>query len=391
MHQRPSTSRAAATGPFYAEATRVIAFNLAFLNGTALSGPGYHAVQLFEAMAELIGRDRPDVKLLGFLRADARRHFGARAQDRLVTTASPARRVTRVLWEQTMLPLLARRHRVDLLFSPAFVSPLWGAPRLAAFIHDMYFAVIPELIDQRQRRYWEWMIPPTIRRCDRLLTNSEQTRRDLEAFAPAARGKTAVTRLASRLGPHLTSEAADVAGPFLLVVANLTRNKNIEAVTAALAQLRAQGFEVRLVHVGADPDRRLATAARAEGLEGAVDALGKVSEGRLVGLYRSAFAVVTASTYEGFGMPAVEAQAMGAPLVSSDAGALPEAAGPDGALYFDPARPEELASQLLRLRDEPGLRDVLIARGRMNNARYSWADAAAETMAVFDSTFPGDR
>lgn len=362
-----------------------VAFNFAFIDGSPLSGPGYYAVQLFGALLSIIKNERADIELIGFARDDARSHFTLEGRSALIGIRSPSARVGRVLWEQAYLPLMSRRHDIDLLFSPAFVSPVWGARLLCACIHDMYFAVIPELLDPRQQRYWRLMVPVTVRRCTRLLTVSDQTRQDLEAHIPLARGKTAVTRLASRLRADADGVSPEPQAPFALLVANLTRNKNVEMVVEGLRIVRDAGIPLRLVHIGADPDQRLRAAVATAGLEHAVTALGKVSDAVLVGYYRAAFAVVNASLYEGFGMPALEAQALGAPLVSSNAGALVEAAGGEGALFYDPDRPEALAAHLVALWQDPVLRMTLRRRGAANAAGYSWDATARGTLAVFDA------
>lgn len=367
-----------------------IAFNLAFLDRRPLSGPGYYAVQMFDALAGIVAKSRPDLDLIAFARKDAREHFAPEGQECLNFIRSPRQRFGRVLWEQMVLPLVSRAHGVDLLFSPAFVSPTWGARWLVACIPDMYFAVIPDMIDARQRRYWRTMIPVTIGRCDRLITISDQTRRDVEAFDARAIGKTWVTRLASRLDLTIRGEAAGIAGPYILMVANLTANKNVEAVVKALSDVRQRGVPLRLIHVGADAESRLAAAAVASGVSEGVEGLGKVSDARLAGLYREAFAVVNASLYEGFGIPAVEAQAMGAPLVSSNAGALPEAAG-EGALYFQPDQPERLANHLEQLWRDPLMRGQLIDKGHANAAQYSWSATAEATLRVFDDLIQSER
>jgi glycosyltransferase involved in cell wall biosynthesis len=85
--------------------------------------------------------------------------------------------------------------------------------------------------------------------------------------------------------------------------------------------------------------------------------------------------VVFASLYEGFGLPILEAQAMGRPVITSNFGAMREAAG-DGALLVDPYSVEAIRAAILRVKNEPGLREDLIAKGLRNAANFS-ADAVA--------------
>lgn len=353
-----------------------IAFNMLFIDESSLSGPGYYAVQVFVEMAALVAQ-RDDLSLIAFVQKSAVFHFPPSCHHLLnVIDDISGGRIARVLWEQVRLPFITRKARIDLLFSPGFVSPLWGSRHFVACIHDMYYAVIPSLIDTWQRRYWQTFIPLTVRRCERLIVVSAQTESDLIRFLPPAKGKVRVTKLASRLSPRQNIPAPTVSQPYILMVANLTANKNVETILQALDVVHRRGYELKMVHVGRDPDKRLAGYP--------VSALGKVSDEVLLGLYHNALAVVNASLYEGFGMPAVEAQAMGAPLISSNHPALLEAAGADGALFYDPRDFELLADHIISLLVNPEIRWSLRERGLKNSATMSWTKVAQQTLGVFE-------
>lgn len=367
------------------EPGRRVAFNLLFIDGKPLSGPGWYARQVLAETA-LLNADAPrPMRLVAYLDAAAQGHFAdldLPGVDR-VAMGPFANRAHRVATEQLLLPLRMRRDRIDLCFSPGFVSPLWGARHLVACIHDLYYKMIPEMLEPRQRRYWAAMIPATARAASRLIAVSRHTAADLEREVPAALGKVDVVPLASRLTPGAaTRTSADVDGPFVLMVANLTPNKRIDTLARAVARARDAGLTLRLVQVGKDHDGRARAAASEAGIAELLIQPGHVDDARLGGLYAESFATVVASSYEGFGMPVLEAQAMGAALIASDAAAVPEAAG-DGALFFAPDDDGQLARHLLALRD-PALRHSLRERGRANVGARSWRDVARETCAVFD-------
>ena len=84
------------------------------------------------------------------------------------------------------------------------------------------------------------------------------------------------------------------------------------------------------------------------------------------------------SLYEGFGLPVIEAQAVGCPVVASDRASIPEAGG-DGVLYFDALNPAAAVALLATLDDE---RDALVARGHANVARFSWDASADRVLAI---------
>lgn len=358
-----------------------IGLNLLFLDERPLSGPGVYTRELVENMAAAAA---PDLDLIGYIQPCAVKHFTPRAQAVLRPLADMHGRGRRVLYEQLRLPLLARADRIDLLFSPAFVSPLWGARRLVATIHDMYYKVIPTLISKGQRRYWSAMIPASAYACDALIAVSGNTGRDVENLLPGARGKVTVIPLASRFirADRVAAPPAGSGPRYIVLVANVTANKNPSIVVDALGHVLASGRELRLVHVGNDEFGYLAAAARDRGVVANVEQRGKISDAALCDLYANAVCTLVVSLYEGFGLPVLEAQALGSPLICSNRASLPEVAG-DGAIMVDPTDAVAIGDQIARLLDDPDLGAELRVRGYANLERFSWERTAAETAELF--------
>ncbi|WP_294104983.1 glycosyltransferase family 1 protein [Sphingomonas sp.] len=367
---------------------KLVGVNLTFIEARPLTGPGYHAVEMFEQMVAQLP-ERPHLTLRGYAQASARHHFSDAAAPYISFIDGERGRIKRVLYEQFVLPWRTRADKVDLLLSPSFVSPLFGAPKLAAHIYDMYYRVEPQFANRFQYYYWGLMIPATARVSKLLLTISENSRRDIIKYLGVPAERVVVTPCGSRLNDRSPrAGTSGIEGPFLLMVANLMPNKNVGVVVDAVKRLRARGLPLRLIHVGSDPVDQLKHAIAAHDATAFVEATGKIDNERLVALYQDAFALVVASLYEGFCMPIVEAQSVGGMVISSNSSCLPEVAG-EGALFFDPHDPDQLVDQVVRLEADPALRGLMIERGRTNAARMTWSHTARLTYDALEKVLAG--
>jgi glycosyltransferase involved in cell wall biosynthesis len=121
-------------------------------------------------------------------------------------------------------------------------------------------------------------------------------------------------------------------------------------------------------------------------LQGKVQYIGPVKEKEKVVLYKNSVALVFPSLHEGFGLPVLEAQSLGVPVLTSNVTALPEVAG-EGALYVDPYNVEEIAKGMERIAFDENLRKDLIQKGYENIKRFSWGKAAKELLEVFKEVY----
>jgi hypothetical protein len=166
--------------------------------------------------------------------------------------------------------------------------------------------------------------------------------------------------------------------------ANMWPHKNHLMLILALHRLRqAYGKTLSLVLTGDDMGQwaALEELAKHFHLQGEVRYLGYVDADEVSALYRGAAMLIFPSLFEGFGIPLVEAMALGCPIAAADTASIPEVVG-DAALLFDPRNPDALADACYRLLTCEELRQTLIVRGRQRAARFSWARAADETLQV---------
>ncbi|MCB1998447.1 MAG: glycosyltransferase family 4 protein [Burkholderiaceae bacterium] len=281
-------------------------------------------------------------------------------------------------WEQVVLPWAARRGLL--------VNLAGGAPALArwqiAVIHDAAVFDHPEAYTPAFVRWYSALFRHLVRRGDTLMTVSAFSQQRLAA----ALGVPPVRFGRLPLGAdHMRHTAPDLRmleahgllrTPYVLAVGSANPTKNLAALVRAWARLPA-GAQ-RLVIAGG---RHGAVFADTPGADPAgVLRLGAVDDAALVALYRHAQVLVFPSVYEGFGLPPLEAMAVGCPVLAARAASLPEVCG-DAVAYLSGLDDMAIAADLQRLLADAGLRDRLRAAGPAQAARWTWA-AAAEALVA---------
>lgn len=276
---------------------------------------------------------------------------------------------------------LAGRAGGRLLVNLAGPAPLLRRRQLVV-MHDATPMRHPETFSRAFVAWYRLMYGVLARTARHLATVSEFSRGELAAVlgVPAERFLVAYDGHEHALAALGDADPEPVEGEYLLCIGNLTPSKNLAPVTRALA---AAGE--RVIVVGATGPRRVYTAAEGLDVPG-VELAGRLDDAELARLLRDARALVFPSLYEGFGLPIVEAQAIGCPVIASTAASIPEVAG-DAALYFDPRDPESAVARVRDLTDAE--RSRLRERGRANVVRFSWDDSAAAILRRVSGT--GDR
>jgi glycosyltransferase involved in cell wall biosynthesis len=296
--------------------------------------------------------------------------------------------------EQVELPGILSRHKIDLLHSPHFLLPLVRPCPAVATIHDVIYLACPQDLPSRTGRlYYRAMMHACSRMATRIITDSEHSKTEIVRYLRADPAKIDVIYPGVDPAFHPITDAArhqavrskyGIAGDYILCVGIYKPRKNHAGLLRAFQLLRQRNQRAQLVVAGpmAEGEATLRRLARELGIGDDVVFTGFVEDDELRVLYSAARVYVCPSLYEGFGFTVLEAMACGAPVVCSQSTSLPEVGG-KAALYFDPHKPEDMASQSLCVFTDHSLRDSLIEQGRQNVQRFRWADTATQTLAVY--------
>ena len=299
------------------------------------------------------------------------------------------------LWHRARVPFPVNllTGGIDLFHAPDFtLPPTLPGTRTVLTVHDLSFVRDPESAVPVLRAYLNRVVPRSVARATHVLADSQATRDDLIALYGTAPER--ITVLYSGVNPVFqpVSDPARLAAvrekyglgpdPFVLGVGTLQPRKNFARLIQAVA--RQPNQRLNLVLVGGKGwlyDAIFAEAARS-GLAGRVIFPGFAADEDLPALYSAARVFAYPSTYEGFGLPILEAYACGTPVVTSTASCLPEVAG-DAALLVNPTDVEALAAALHRAATDEPLRATLLTRGFKRVNTFTWDNAAVQLMEVY--------
>ena len=302
------------------------------------------------------------------------------------------------LWNQLRLSLEMLQHKPDVLFLPAHTIPIVHPQATVTTLHDVGFDRAPELYARHELAYHRWAVRFALRHAKKIVVPSTFTKSEILALYPQARGRDDDLVVihhgfdGSRYHPEqnldrqkAVLERFHLQRPFFLYVGRLQEKKNVPRLVEAYALFRQQHpeSEVDLVLAG-QPDfgfERIQQILIHHALGDFVHFPGYVTGDDLPVLMAAARAFVFPSLYEGFGIPVLEAQSSGTPVVTSSVASLPEVGG-SGALYVDPTSTEEIAGALGRIAADEILRADLRENGFFNLRRFSWERCANQTIQV---------
>lgn len=270
------------------------------------------------------------------------------------------------------------------VFHPTYYNPYFlphlGEKPYVITVHDMTHELFPQYFGNAALMIaWK---AETIRHASRIIAISEHTKRDIVRLLAIPPERIDVVYHGSSA---IRSDYAGLALPdeYLLFVGDRHGYKNFDRFLLAFRELASERRDLYLLCVGKTFKKKEIERIAELGLTARVRQY-TVSDAALSQLYRQTAVFVYPSLYEGFGFPILEAYTNECPVALSRASCFPEIAGEAGA-YFDPLSSESMAATIRRVLDDSDYRSRLIALGQKRLPRYTWAETARQTEAVYAS------
>jgi glycosyltransferase involved in cell wall biosynthesis len=358
-----------------------IGVNALYLIPGGVGGTEIYLRNLLAAFAEIESQDEYVVFTNRETGADlvpARPNFR-----RMPQPVSAKFRPARIVWEQIGLPWPARQ--LDVLLNPGFTAPLLcGCPSVTVF-HDLQHKRHPEHFRWFDLPFWRMLLYGSARRSSLLIAVSEATRQDLEHYYPFTNGRICVVPhgVDPRFFEIGRERRSGLTQPYVLCVSTLHPHKNLDRLIRAFARFQDRSPRFRLVIAGLRGFRAeaLERMVAERGWQEMVRFTGWIPRERLYELFRGAHAFIYPSTFEGFGMPVLEAMAAGIPLACSAIQPMRTIAG-DAALLFDPEREDDILRALDEVAENLSLRTRLSLAGPERARQFSWRATAEATLKV---------
>jgi glycosyltransferase involved in cell wall biosynthesis len=301
------------------------------------------------------------------------------------------------LWHRAKMPLPVNwfTGKIHLYHATDFVLPPVSAGiKTLVTIHDVSFVRVPAAASPTLKAYLDKVVPESIWRADHVIAVSQATKKDIIELYGTAPEKISVVlhgidtrfRRIENLQQHNAIRQKYQLGtrPYLLSVGTVQPRKNYSRIIQALAQLRAQNYDLSLVIAGGKGwlEGEMYQTIAKTGMKEYVHLIGFADDADLPVLYSAAACVVFPSLYEGFGFPVLEGMACGTPVITSNVSSLPEVAG-DAALLINPVETDELTTAIQRIVEDADLRERLIQRGYQQIQHFTWANSAQHLYQIY--------
>ncbi len=294
-------------------------------------------------------------------------------------------------WNSFFLPLAVFRNPCDVYLQPADKIPWTFRRKSASVVHDLAWKYFPTAYSVKEKLRQINTLDNYAAKASKLICVSKSTQSDLLKYYPELKSKTDVVALGydqDKFHPfEHPRDLLNIGAPYLLYVGRIEERKNLIRLTKAFLKLKQKkNIPHKLVLVGVPGFNFEAINTlikKAGNLSKEIVMPGFVDHTDLPEIIARADVFVFPSLYEGFGLAVLEAQACGAPVLTSDTSSLPEVVG-DAAVLCDPEDERDIADNIYRLVSDEKLRQKYSTAGIKRAKQFSWEKTAEKVLGIME-------
>jgi glycosyltransferase involved in cell wall biosynthesis len=299
------------------------------------------------------------------------------------------------IWENFFLPWRAWKDNIDILFSPSYTLPIISHCKTAVVLHDISFDTLSDPLPWKYRTRIRFLSRYSAKRSNIVFTISEFSKIEIIKFYNIAENKIKVTCGAVDPLFHLVQDKSllvdfkqryRLANDYILYVGSMFKRRNVDSLIKAFKIVLNKIPKSQLVLIGRIPseDNNILNLIQDKSISDHIIQINYVEDCELNLFYNAAGVLVYPSSYEGFGLPPLEAMRCGIPVIVSRFASLPEVVGNAG-IFVDPRNPDDIADKIYNLLLNLDLRKDCINNGFKQAAQFSWTRCAKETYDVLNS------
>jgi glycosyltransferase involved in cell wall biosynthesis len=283
-------------------------------------------------------------------------------------------RIMRILAEQTLLPLLCRKYKIDVLFSLGYSAPVFHPCPSVVTIHDLNWYYHAEDFSLLNSFFWQYLTRASAHFSDHIITDSRASAKSIIEVLGVVPSK--VAPILHGTPSKLKVKPYKSKNPYIFTVVANYPHKNLSTLLKAFDIISPSFPGLNLLVCGLG--NRAKSSRR-------VKYLGYVSREELCSLYMGASVFVFPSAYEGFGYPVLEAMSYGTPVVSSNAFSLSEVVG-EGGVQVSPYEVDDYVTAISKIIRSGKQRAKLVKLGTHRASELKWDDTARITLKVLQKT-----
>lgn len=298
----------------------------------------------------------------------------------------------------------AKKDKVDILFCPEYVAPIFWQGKLALTLHDIIYEAHPDWFEWQSwadKILLKWVSKVSAKKASIVFTPSEFSRQEVIKYYKVNPQKVIRTYLAAESVLKDSSAIFDsdikkrhgIKNNFAFYVGSVFNRRHMSEIISAFGKLAKEKPDLQLLIAGKDRTKpqqhidKLVSLLNEKLGRQAILQVDFISDNNLKLLYQACAFFIWLSDYEGFGLPPLEAMTNGTPVITSDSASLKEVVGSAAFLIKNNSDADEIYQAMKKIIDDDSLRSQLIGKGKEQAEKFSWERCAEETLKALMSNY----